>query len=183
MEIGENRHILNLIPDYVLDLLPGEQKMAVERHLTICAGCRQAVQQERQIGHLLRQTMQAASRPAPERLAGLQPAPPGGWKLLWATKWPRQAATLALLLLLFVGFLGLQQQNERPIFWPGQNTPWTMTATLTEGPTMTATLTAVSSPTQAEPISELNRLSLPYQPLDIEPQPVPAPVKTPAPDH
>jgi len=56
-------HVLPLITDYVLDLLPGSERRRVELHAAECADCRQALKSERQPGDLVRRTVQAATEP------------------------------------------------------------------------------------------------------------------------
>ena len=58
---SEQKHIKNLITDYVLELLPLAEHEAATRHIATCGSCRQAVMRERQIGLAVRQTLDKAT--------------------------------------------------------------------------------------------------------------------------
>ncbi|MCI0396030.1 MAG: zf-HC2 domain-containing protein [Chloroflexi bacterium] len=166
----DQTHILHLIPDYVLELLSDDKRQIVDGHLARCPQCRLAVQEERQVGHLVRATLTLATRPEAAHLRRLMPAAPTRRAALPGA-WSKQLATACLLLLLILGSVGLTA-NDRPQLWPGPGPAlFTSTATATDQPTLTVTLTAA------------NYLAAPTAVPGSRPQPVvlPHPAATPAP--
>lgn len=72
----DNIHIEEQITDYILDLLPAEERQIVARHIGGCDTCRRAVQQEREVGRLVHNALNTASRPDYGRLQSLMPPMP-----------------------------------------------------------------------------------------------------------
>lgn len=69
-------HVQEQITDYVLDLLPTKEKQGVARHIAGCEACRRAVQQEREVGRLVRDTFNAVTKPDYDQLQSLMPPIP-----------------------------------------------------------------------------------------------------------
>ena len=141
----------SLISEYVLDLLPALARQEMETHLAACTRCRAAVQQERALARTVRDTVAAATQPAPGRLAQLMPAPPV------PRKWPlsnlvwRPAAALCLLLTLFLGTLSLQPPGRDGLLPHPSASALAVTATNTPTSTATARRQAVEN----EPVAAL----------------------------
>lgn len=150
------QHVLTQLSDYILDLLPGDERQRVERHTAVCAQCRQALQRENRSGAAVRQTLTVATQPPPGRLMQLMPAAPRRARRLavstplWRFAGYRQLAAIALLLILVVGavFLSPGSNGARLI---DLESPWysqpgvdylspvylAATATMTREPTAT----------------------------------------------
>jgi hypothetical protein len=92
-------HIEEQLTDYVLDLLSGEEKRAVARHVAACEECRRAVQREREIGRLVHSVLKRTTAPRPGRLQSLMPAVPSRRSPLLALLAPYQQWAIACLLL------------------------------------------------------------------------------------
>lgn len=138
-------HVTALIPDYVLDLLEGEEQRAVSSHLAHCRRCQHAVRRERQIVFALRDTIATATRPDTKRLSALMPEAPPRAPAMLPLIYKPLAATL-LLLLVILGSMALQSGRHQPI-WPGTApgifaATASATNTATDTPTMAATSTA-----------------------------------------
>ncbi len=150
----DSEHALQLIPDYVLGLLSADESRQVEQHARHCSACREAIRRERQIGVLLRQTVQTAARPPVGRLEHLRPAPrrvARAQRQLY-----RQLAPLtALAVLLVVVLLGQTRGLGRPTPAFAQ-TAEPATATMTTAATPTVTLAALDT-TIANPTATLTR--------------------------
>ncbi len=136
----DSSHVSNLIPDYVLGLLPGDQADWVTAHTAHCAPCRQALAQEQKISRSVKASLARATSPDRDRLQRLMPAAPGprvagiGWRRLS----PGLAAASVVLVLL-IGAVALFV-GQQPGAW-GLTAP-TAQATavlLTDTPTQTAT--------------------------------------------
>lgn len=149
----ETEHPLTMMADYVLDLLPVEERRRVESHARQCATCRQALQQERataeRIGLAVRGAVHTAARPAPGRLALLRPPAP-------AARPPSKALILRLAPVTLVTFLlalGVLFGPARPSFSTGVFAPQTATAA---GGTATATSTHTPTATLAQSDSHVS---------------------------
>lgn len=157
----DSEHALQLIPDYVLGLLSAAESRRVEQHAHHCPACREAIRRERQVGALLRQTVQTAARPPAGRLEHLRPAPRhvgNARRRLY-----RQLAPLtALAVLLVVVLLGQTRGLGRstPVF---AQTAEPATATLTTAATPTVTLAALDN-TAADSTATLTRAARPSGP-------------------
>jgi anti-sigma factor RsiW len=152
-------HTDRLFHDYVLGLLPVEERRHVEAHVRDCSACRAALQREKAAADLLRvavrNAVHRAAQPAPGRLAALRPPLP-------AVRPRRPALYLRLapvmLLLAFLA-LGMLFGPGRGSFAPGLFAPQTATAAgpsaaeataTANGPTGTATSTHTPSATLAQ---------------------------------
>ncbi len=144
-------HITHLLSDYVLDLLPAEARGQVERHAAACSRCRQQLQRERQLTHLVRETMLAAGHITPLRLVQLRP-PLRQRHQPWFTRqsWQKGVAVMAVCLFLFVASLSLHPTYNA--HWQNGAVPSVIAATATITPLpATATQTAAPSPTSTTP--------------------------------
>ena len=101
-------HIKDNITDYVLDLLSAEERQVVAQHIASCDTCREAVQREREIGHLVHQTLSSVTKPEYNRLQSLMPPIPKRRLPILALLMPRlnpfrQWAVACLLLVAMMG--------------------------------------------------------------------------------
>ncbi|MCB8988170.1 MAG: zf-HC2 domain-containing protein [Ardenticatenaceae bacterium] len=169
-------HVLPLLSDYVLDLLPSGKRQQVELHAAECAACRAALQTERQIGGLVRASLQAAAEPGNGRLAQLmpavprQPAPTAVW---WDRQ--RQLALVGLLLVVLLGSWGLRFGQGRHGWQPPLPTSVAVTATNSA----TATLAEAATSTRVVETAVSTSLASPTAPpatqSSISPTPIPLP--------
>ncbi|HFE66698.1 MAG TPA: hypothetical protein ENJ93_05495 [Chloroflexi bacterium] len=163
----------NQLQDYVLDLLSPTEQAAVEQEAAQDKALRQALRQEREIGHLVRTTLQETTAPAYGRIPQLMPAIPRQRPHPWRTlTWQRSVAALAMVLLLFLGSVGLYQSRQAAIT---NATPTLMaaTATLTQEPT--ATLAQLDSEEALLPGTAVAQSA----PLDIQATPAPPTARPP----
>lgn len=153
------------VTDYILDLLPPAEKKAAEQLAQQDPLYRQAVEAERQIVSLVKETLQALPVPPASQLQRLMPPVPvkttrpvawfDPWKL-----WLKPVLVLGLLLVLFMGTFNLN----------GTAPATAVAATATTQPTLTTTLPA--APTAA--------LS-PYLAVSLTPMPPATPIAQLAP--
>jgi anti-sigma factor RsiW len=131
-----HQEIRRRLPDYVLGLLAPEQANQILDHMAGCAACRRIVQDEREIGQMVRQTLSVATHPDPARLRQLMPPPPGKIRQVGTgAGWVRSLAPALVVLLLIVGAVMMQSPaSRRPL---PAIVPATATATTTNTPTAT----------------------------------------------
>lgn len=133
-------HITPLITDYVLDLLPGEERAKVEQHAAACPPCRQRLQAERHLVHLTRDTLTLTLNPPASRLATLRPPVPSRSRPWYTTQtWQRSLAVMAVFLFLLITSFSLYPTGRTANALP---THIAITATATTAPA-TATNTLV----------------------------------------
>jgi anti-sigma factor RsiW len=175
----ETNHVFNQISDYVLDLLPGNERKQVERHTSACIQCRLALQQETQLTEMARSTLQIASRPDSRRLRQLMPPVPkqheSWWSRIWqGPMWHKQLVPLGLLLILLFGAWGMWQSGQNSVWASPSPTFLAATATMTDVPTATI----VETETAQEGMAPLTAVAtVPKQPAAvITPAPNPTPV-------
>ncbi len=148
----ETNNTQNLLQEYVLDLLPPVDKQRMAQQVGSDPALLAEVQQERQVGQLVKSTLQQVGAVGNGRLAHLMPAIPQKRRPFWHSIAPRQ---LAMVTMLFVLLLGSWHW-----FTSGQSALWSsptavaVTATMTHTPAatetqMVATETAVAN--QANP--------------------------------
>jgi hypothetical protein len=149
MKPMETLHSLPKIPDYVLGLLPVEERLQVELHTLNCVECRQALARERKIAALIRRTVHDTTQPAPARLAALKPDFPVK-RTAPTMRVLTQLAPVTLITFIFAIGLLLQltgfspfQGPYTPAFIATISSP-TLTPTTTRMPT--ATITALNKP-------------------------------------
>ncbi len=156
----------NLLQEYVLDLLPPAEKQQLAQKIGRDPALLQQVRQERQVGELVKSTLQQAGAVENGRLAHLMPAIPKQKRPFWSSFAPRQVAMVAMLFVLLLG--GWQWLNSsQSAIWQSTPTIVAVTATTTQTPTATETQrvpteTAVARQTEPEII--------------LTPAPLPTPV-------
>lgn len=97
-------HVQDKVSNYVLDLLPAEEQRAAALHIARCEACRLAVQQEREIGRLVQQTLNKGTMPDYGRLQQLMPSVPSRRASVLSLLNPyRQWAVACLLLVVMMG--------------------------------------------------------------------------------
>ena len=182
-------HVLPLLADYVLDLLPGNERRQVEQHAADCADCRQALHGERQIGGLVRATLHTATEPAYGRLTQLRPAvPQRATQPIRGPQRQRQLALAGLLLVLLLGASGWRYGNARQSWQPPLPTHIAITATTTA--TTTVATTTIAATTYQEAMATLaqatsNRsmaataVAAPSDQPTVQPHATPLPQATP----
>ena len=157
----DSEHALQLIPDYVLGLLSTDESQRIEQHAHHCPACREAIRRERQVGTLLRQTVQIAARPPVGRLEQLRPAPrpvARARRQLYRQLAPLTALAVLLVVVLLGQTRGLGQST--PVF---AQTAEPATATLTAAATPTVTLAALDD-RSTNPTATLTRAARPSGP-------------------
>lgn len=139
----DREHVLPLVTDYVLGLLPPEEQRRVERHAGDCPACRQAVNRERQVGQLVRHTVAAAQPPF--RAQALRPRPPARAAIARERLY-RQFAPAMMILMLLLGSVamrlsagGAELRGSGAVFLTSSSTP-----TLAPSKTPTATIAAAT---------------------------------------
>jgi anti-sigma factor RsiW len=160
------------IQDYVLGLLPVEQRNLLERHVADCATCSRQLQQAKEVGLLVGTAVRRAGMVSPERLDALRPPAPRRRRLGEA---PRQLALLGVVLMLFLGTVGLTQTGRAAWLVPHIATTAPTqaaqpTVTETQTPTVTASPTAISMHTTPQPAgwpAELRPLATPVTALAL----------------
>ena len=136
----EMEHITPLITDYVLDLLPGDERVRVEQHAAACPSCRQRLQAERHLVHLTRDTLSLTLNPLPTRLAAYRPPIPARSRPWYTTQtWQRSLAVMTVFLFLLITSFTLFPNGSTANALP---THIAITATATTAPA-TATHTLV----------------------------------------
>jgi hypothetical protein len=159
-------HVPNLLQAYVLDLLPTAEKERLTRQIGADPALLAQVQQERQVGQLVKQTVHQAGLAENGRLAQCMPAVPQQKRPFWASSAPRQMAMVAMMLVLLLG--GWQWlSSEQSALWQSPPTVVAVTATTTNTPTATQTQTM---PTETAVAREI----LPN--IIYTPAPLPTPV-------
>lgn len=145
--MNETTHVRNLISDYVLDLLPRNERRQVEVHAAVCAPCRRALHRERALGRGVRDALAAVTRPPagqpPPNLARFMP-PLRPRRRFWPAvlDYQRPLATLGVLLLILLGSFSLRPTGSGADWSLPSATALSATATATTAPTLTVTGTA-----------------------------------------
>ena len=150
-EMSDTPHVLSLISDYVLELLPSDETALVQAHLSNCPECRRAVATERQVGRTVRATLHAASTIDQVQLRRSMPqlpvaADPTRSLLAWS---PR-LATVGIFFLI-IGSAFVLYLNQRAAGW--SSTPpaaYSTAVIMTDTPTMTATSEITATIDQVE---------------------------------
>lgn len=177
------QHTHTLMTDYVLGLLPPDERRRVESHARRCNDCRLALQREQAIGPLLRGAVMEAARPAPGRLAAIRPplpAPRSRPMPLYRRLAPvsLMAAMLVMALLFGSGRLAFS-----PALYAVPDTPThTQTATYTHTPTATlaqagaADPLGTASPSAAQPVAAAIPSGDYPPPAISQPRPIATPI-------
>lgn len=109
---------------------------------------------EQELGQLIRQTLQAATRPSPGRLAQLRPAIPGRRPQWWNQyTLPARAAVAGLLVILVMGGYSLGRTSHNSLWLTPSPSVLAATATTTHTPTVTATRLAAETEAAIGPIA------------------------------
>ena len=184
----KSNHIQHKISDYVLDLLPIEEKQLVTRHIAGCTECRQAVRQEQQIGRLIHATLNTATRPKVNQLQSLMPPIPSRRASLLTIVAPYRQWAIACLLIVAMmgafmfgggdGYGGLVRQAvTHPATISSLNAPGTAVPLTTRAADTLFTISA--QPDDGSNMNISAELSNPpAAPLPIAPQVTPAPAAT-----
>ncbi len=183
-----NNHIQHKISDFVLDLLPAGEKQQVARHIAGCADCRQTVQQERQIGRLITNTLNKATRPQPNHLQALMPSIPSRPLSLLSIFAPTRQWALACLLLfammgafIFGGDGGydslVRQATNQPATVSFLNVPGTSPPQTTRPADTIFTISAEADNTSINEFTAVIN-NPPAAPQPVAPQVTPAPAAT-----
>lgn len=178
----ETKHILNKVPDYVLDLLPSAERQQVERHIVVCADCRQAIRQERAFSQAVRSTLQTATQPPAGRLPRLMPAVPGRRAVSGRrsrfffnlTSWQKQLAFLCLFTAVLLGSLGLHLSQPQRLWSAPSPTFLAVTATTTQEPTVT--VAEMEGQEQVVPLHTAVPTAPAHPQIITTPAPIPTPV-------
>jgi hypothetical protein len=134
----ETNNTPNLLQSYVLDLIPPAEKQQMSQRIGADPMLLEQVSQERQVGQLVKQTLQQAGQIENGRLAHLRPAIPERKRPLWPSFAPRQLAMVAMLFVLLLG--GWQWfSSDHAVIWPSTPTIVAVTATMTHTPAATET--------------------------------------------
>ena len=157
------------LPDYVLGLLAPYQAEEIADHLAGCAACRDAVLGEREVGALVRNTLNATTRPDAVRLRQLMPPAPrkkvtSRGSGTWTT---RLAPVLVVVAIILGSFLISAPDPERPMSLFGG-----VTATATSTNTPTATIAQHSGEADEKTASDAQDSSL-VIPVSVLEAPVP----------
>ncbi len=138
----ETNQAPNLLQEYVLDLLPPAEKQRLAQQIGADPVLQARVQQERQVGQLVKQTVQQAGLADNARLARLMPAVPRQQRPFWpiptVQQTMRQVAMVVMMFMLLLG--GWQWFNGGQTAVLSQTpTAIAVTATMTHTPTATQT--------------------------------------------
>lgn len=154
----ESKKVSQQISDYVLDLLPPLERKQVEENAAKNKAYQNMLQQERQIGQMVRSTLQQTTIAENGRLRELMPAIPKKKtsNFFFGSTWQKQLVAIAVLAVFFLGSFSIYQSQQTPIY-NGLPTLTAATATFTNEPTVTvakveneaATSTAVASKPEA----------------------------------
>lgn len=168
-------HILNQIPDYVLDLLPQGERQQVEQHTLTCADCRLRLRRESELGPLVRATLATAAQP-PANLRQFMPLPkPSFWQTLGISMtWQKQLLPLTVVLLLFVGGFGVFLSEQQGGWTNPTPTSLAVTATMTDSPTAVLTETRAEQTMKLGPTAVSTIASQPK--IAATPAPIPTPI-------
>lgn len=172
------------LPDYALNLLPPKQLVIIENHVAHCVSCRQALQRERTVAHLVQSSVNTASKPNAIRLRELMPKPPQKRRAHWQLQgWRKQLAPLMLVLFLAFGVLLTQIAKPSGSLPAFVSTAHAATATSTNTPTATTAQALSLEQSASETGQEMTELGsqtaprpsgFPQTPLTTpEPQPTP----------
>lgn len=175
----------NHLQEYVLNLLPPVEREAVEQEAARDEALRLALRQEREVGRLVRTTLQETTAPAYGRIPQLMPAIPRQRPYPWPSlTWQRSVAALALVLVLFLGSAGLYQSRQAA---SANATPTMMAATATfiHEPTVTLAQPGSVNGNQFSIFSNLKSETLAgtavaqFAPPDIQATPAPPTARPP----
>ncbi len=135
-------HINEIAPDFVLGLLPQEERRRVISHIVDCENCRLTIASERNLIEEVRITLQRVSNHNPQRIRGLMPAiPKRSWPPL-SFSIVRPVVVAVAIILVAVG--GFMINTDKSGLYSIHETPTHSIATLSHTQTPTSTATATS---------------------------------------
>jgi anti-sigma factor RsiW len=137
-------HIQPKLSDYALGLLSPDERRSVEQHTHQCPDCETALQAELRLSQTVRTTLQTATHISNGRLQRLMPTVPQPSARRWRLAGQRQLASVCVLLILFLGSMGMYQARNAPVP-AGIPTLLAITATNTQAPTSTAVITQTNA--------------------------------------
>lgn len=129
-----DEHIGNLAADYVLDLLPAEEKSTLSKHIARCSECSQLVAAERRIGAFVRATIDATGQDQ-ARLFFLMPTV-ADRKVGFFNRTPiyQQLAFAVVFITVFFAGLNILLNQEIPGYAVPESTAYVSTASHTGKP-------------------------------------------------
>ncbi|MFL7838285.1 MAG: anti-sigma factor family protein [Candidatus Promineifilaceae bacterium] len=173
-----HQEIHEQLPDYVLGLLTPDRANEVAQHIAGCTTCLRKVHDEREIGALVREALNTATRPDTAQLRQLMPPipqkkHPRGTTANWTT---RLAPALILLVVILGSLLMTAPESKRSmsIFFAT-----TATATSTNTPTATVVQNSRGDDNITPAVTERFVSDLPA----YESEPVVQVIAAPAPLH
>lgn len=134
------QHDYELISDYVLGLLPGEEASIVAGHLAECDSCRQRALTERTLVEDIRSAINVASNFDRQDIQGLMPANHPTKKARALAFGTRQIALAAALSFIIVGGLILEISGRHGSWLNSDSYITTATSVATETPSPSATV-------------------------------------------
>ncbi len=135
-------HINEIAPDFVLGLLPQEERRRVISHIVDCESCRLTITNERNLMEEVRKTLQRVSNHNPQRIRSLMPAiPMRSWPAINFSIVRPVAVALAIILVAVGGFM---INMDKSGLYGIHETPTHSIATLSHTQTPTSTATATS---------------------------------------
>jgi hypothetical protein len=167
-------HIDSLVTDYVLDLLPDDQRRAVDRHAAGCPRCMEVLAAARRREAHLASAFRRTMAPPTGRVEALWPQVSlaleggthrqAGWLPVgWTDQWRMALAALGVALVILIGAFGSSHGLDS----------WLLS---TYTPTLAATPTASLTPALSHtPISWSETSAEMLQTVSATPAPVPAP--------
>lgn len=174
------------LSEYVLGLLPWEERRRVEQHAADCPACQARLAQEQRLVQQVKTTVQTAGHVTNGRLQQLMPpVPTPATSRRYGGTWQRQLASVCVLMLMLLSSFGLFQFTGQTNPAGVSVTQLAITATATSEPTETAVATeaaqigpqtvVMSRQTAVEPV----QVRLAIQP----PAPTPLAALPPAGNH
>jgi anti-sigma-K factor RskA len=168
-----DRHVGNLAADYVLDLLPQEEKRSIAHHLSQCIKCRQVVAAEERIGLLVRSTVEASGQSQAELRSIMPQVPARRAGLLGNVTFRQQLVIAGLFLVMFLAGFNLMFEQQIDGFTAPLSTAYVATASHTHTPTAvtsspTPRIRANEASDQAVPIQNLNQPLITPAPSALE---------------
>lgn len=178
-----NAHIDALVDDYVLDLLPAEERRRVELHAALCPRCRQLLAAERTRTARVESALRSSAAPLAGRLEALWPEVRTAvvrrerWPVWvqqgWWLQWQAAFATFALLLVLAAVLMGTAVQLDGWLV--GTYTPPVVSETASPTASMTPTWAQPAFPGGAQSANPARQGTPAPVLVSYSPQPQPMP--------
>ena len=145
------KHENELVSDYVLGLLPGDEAERVAGHLATCTSCRQLVMVERMLVADIQSTINIASEIDRQHLERLIPASRSSNKATVFAFGTRQFALAAALIVIILGGMVFEIASRHGSWLNNNNSVATATTIVTQTPPFTATATSSRDEIQSHP--------------------------------